>query len=116
MPFVYIPLNAIYFCSDVIYAPIFGVIMSVMFGYKFGVLGFIEEAVPFLDVIPSATIAYLLTGPNTSEVVCMERLKRVMSTGRLPQPEHSEPNQRTRRRGDGIKMPRENGPIIEEVS
>jgi hypothetical protein len=49
--------------SDVIWAPLSGAIFYFLFGGKVGVLGgifdFIEEALPFTDIIPTFTIAWI---------------------------------------------------------
>ena len=50
--------------TDLIWAPISGYMFFKLFGGRFGViggvLGFLEEALPFTDVIPSFTIAYFI--------------------------------------------------------
>lgn len=50
--------------SDVIWAPVSAFIFLRTFGGRFGafgaVLNFIEEALPFTDIIPSFTIAFYL--------------------------------------------------------
>ena len=50
--------------SDVIWAPISAFLFYRMFGGRFGafgaVLNFIEEILPFTDIIPSFTIAWLI--------------------------------------------------------
>lgn len=50
--------------TDVIWAPLSAFIFLRTFGGRFGafgaVLNFIEEALPFTDIIPSFTIAYFL--------------------------------------------------------
>ncbi|SCY20575.1 hypothetical protein SAMN02927916_1466 [Flavobacterium anhuiense] len=51
--------------SDVIWAPIAGVIMARMYkgrvGKVAGVLTFLEEIIPFTDVIPSFTLTWIYT-------------------------------------------------------
>ena len=51
--------------SDVIWAPIAGVIMARMYkgrvGKVAGVLTFLEENIPFTDVIPSFTLTWIYT-------------------------------------------------------
>jgi hypothetical protein len=50
--------------ADVIWAPISGYIFFKLFGGRLGVIGgvldFLEEIIPFTDIIPSFTIAWLL--------------------------------------------------------
>lgn len=50
--------------ADVIWAPISGFLFFIMFGGRFGVIGgvlnFLEEIIPFTDIIPSFTIAWFI--------------------------------------------------------
>ena len=50
--------------SDVIWAPLSAFMFMRTFGGRFGAIGsvltFLEEALPFTDIIPSFTIAYFL--------------------------------------------------------
>lgn len=50
--------------SDVIWAPLSAFIFMRSFGGRFGAIGavlnFLEEALPFTDIIPSFTISYFL--------------------------------------------------------
>jgi len=50
--------------SDVIWAPISGFLFYKLFGGRFGVIGgvlnFLEEIIPFTDIIPSFTIAWFI--------------------------------------------------------
>ncbi|MGC4100626.1 hypothetical protein [Ferruginibacter sp.] len=50
--------------GDIVWAPISGFIFYKLFGGRFGLIGgvldFIEEALPFTDVIPSFTIAWFI--------------------------------------------------------
>ena len=50
--------------ADVIWAPISGIIFYIMFGGRFGMIGgvlnFLEEIIPFTDIIPSFTIAWFI--------------------------------------------------------
>ncbi len=50
--------------SDIVWAPISALIFNKMFGGRLGMIGgvlnFIEEIVPFTDVIPSFTIAWFI--------------------------------------------------------
>jgi len=49
---------------DLVWAPISGVLFFLFFGGRFGVIGgvlnFLEEIVPFTDIIPSFTIAWFI--------------------------------------------------------
>ncbi len=50
--------------ADVIWAPISGFLFFLLFGGRFGVIGgvlnFLEEIIPFTDIIPSFTIAWFI--------------------------------------------------------
>jgi hypothetical protein len=50
--------------SDVIWAPISGFLFYKLFGGRFGMIGgvlnFLEEIIPFTDIIPSFTIAWFI--------------------------------------------------------
>jgi len=50
--------------SDIIWAPISGFLFYKLFGGRFGVIGgvlnFLEEIIPFTDIIPSFTIAWFI--------------------------------------------------------
>ena len=50
--------------SDIIWAPISGYIFYKMFGGRLGIIGgvldFLEEILPFTDIIPSFTIAWFI--------------------------------------------------------
>ena len=50
--------------SDVIWAPISGYLFFKLFGGRFGVIGgvlnFLEEIIPYTDIIPSFTIAWFI--------------------------------------------------------
>jgi hypothetical protein len=50
--------------GDIIWAPISGFFFYVLFGGRFGMLGgvlnFLEEIIPFTDIIPSFTIAWFI--------------------------------------------------------
>ncbi|HEX9981096.1 MAG TPA: hypothetical protein VGB50_11090 [Flavobacterium sp.] len=49
--------------SDVVWAPVSGIILSKMYkgatGITGGILSFIEEAIPFTDVIPTFTLTWI---------------------------------------------------------
>ena len=51
--------------TDLVWAPISGILLVVMFkgtaGKLAGVFGFIEELLPFVDVIPTFTITWVYT-------------------------------------------------------
>jgi hypothetical protein len=50
--------------TDVVWAPISAIIFYSMFGGRFGMIGgvlnFLEEIIPFTDIIPSFTIAWFI--------------------------------------------------------
>jgi len=50
--------------SDVVWAPISAIIFNKLFGGRLGAIGsvlnFLEEIVPFTDIIPSFTIAWFI--------------------------------------------------------
>ena len=50
--------------ADVIWAPISGFLFYLMFGGRFGMIGgvlnFLEEIIPYTDIIPSFTIAWFI--------------------------------------------------------
>lgn len=50
--------------SDIVWAPISALIFNKLFGGRLGAIGgvlnFVEEAVPFTDIIPSFTIAWFI--------------------------------------------------------
>ena len=50
--------------TDVVWAPISGYLFFTLFGGRFGVIGgvlnFLEEIIPFTDIIPSFTIAWFI--------------------------------------------------------
>ena len=50
--------------ADIVWAPISGYIFYKLFGGRFGIIGgtldFLEEIIPFTDVIPSFTIAWFI--------------------------------------------------------
>ena len=57
--------------SDVVWAPISAFLFYKMFGGRFGIVGsvlnFLEEILPFTDIIPSFTIAWVIRYMSTSE-------------------------------------------------
>jgi hypothetical protein len=50
--------------ADVVWAPISGLLFFKLFGGRFGLIGgvlnFLEEIIPFTDIIPSFTIAWFI--------------------------------------------------------
>jgi len=50
--------------GDIVWAPISGYIFYTLFGGRFGVIGgvlnFLEEIIPYTDIIPSFTIAWFI--------------------------------------------------------
>ena len=50
--------------ADIVWAPISGFLFFKLFGGRFGVIGgvlnFLEEIIPFTDIIPSFTIAWFI--------------------------------------------------------
>ena len=50
--------------TDIVWAPISGLVFYLLFGGRFGVIGgtldFLEEIIPFTDFIPSFTIAWFI--------------------------------------------------------
>ncbi len=50
--------------ADVVWAPISGFLFFILFGGRLGMLGgvlnFLEEIIPFTDIIPSFTIAWFI--------------------------------------------------------
>ncbi len=50
--------------ADVVWAPISALIFYKLFGGRFGMIGgvlnFLEEVIPFTDIIPSFTIAWFI--------------------------------------------------------
>lgn len=64
---------------DVVWAPISACLFFKMFGGKLGrigsVLNFLEEIVPFTDVIPSFTIAWFIRKGEIGKVAGIEIIK-----------------------------------------
>jgi hypothetical protein len=50
--------------ADVVWAPISGYLFFILFGGRFGMIGgvlnFLEEIIPYTDIIPSFTIAWFI--------------------------------------------------------
>ncbi len=65
--------------TDLIWAPLSGMIFYSLFGKRLGVLGgafsFIEELLPGLDFIPTFTIAWFMRKKEIEKETSMKRLK-----------------------------------------
>lgn len=65
--------------SDVVWAPLSGVIFFALFGKKLGVFGgmfsIVEELLPGLDFIPTFTIAWFLRKKELEKQASLNRLK-----------------------------------------
>lgn len=50
--------------ADVVWAPVSGILFFLLFGGRFGAIGgvlnFLEEIIPYTDIIPSFTIAWFI--------------------------------------------------------
>ena len=59
--------------ADVIWAPISGFLFFTLFGGRFGVIGgvlnFLEEIIPFTDIIPSFTIAWFIRKRESDKLI-----------------------------------------------
>ena len=59
--------------ADVIWAPISGFLFFLLFGGRFGVIGavlnFLEEIIPFTDIIPSFTIAWFIRKREADKLI-----------------------------------------------
>lgn len=64
--------------ADIIWAPLSGLIFYKLFGGRFGMVGgvlsFLEEIIPWTDIIPSFTIAYFI---RKNEADKMQSLRKV---------------------------------------
>ncbi len=62
--------------ADIVWAPISGFIFYKLFGGRFGMIGgvlnFLEEIIPFTDIIPSFTIAWFIR-KNDIEKLSLKR-------------------------------------------
>ena len=65
--------------TDLIFAPLSGMIFYSLFGKRLGVLGgafsFIEELLPGLDFIPTFTIAWFMRKKEIEKETSMKRLR-----------------------------------------
>ncbi|MBL0356696.1 MAG: hypothetical protein IPP72_07245 [Chitinophagaceae bacterium] len=63
--------------ADVVWAPVSAIIFYKLFGGRIGMIGavlnFLEEIIPFTDIIPSFTIAWFIR-KNTIERVTINRI------------------------------------------
>lgn len=59
--------------GDIIWAPISGFIFYILFGGRFGMIGgvlnFLEEIIPFTDIIPSFTIAWFIRKKESEKFI-----------------------------------------------
>jgi hypothetical protein len=59
--------------ADVVWAPISGYIFFKLFGGRLGMIGsvlnFLEEIIPFTDIIPSFTIAWFIRKKETDKLI-----------------------------------------------
>ncbi|MBK8609656.1 MAG: hypothetical protein IPL84_06855 [Chitinophagaceae bacterium] len=59
--------------GDTIWAPISGFIFYILFGGRFGVIGgvlnFLEEIIPFTDIIPTFTIAWFIRKREADKLI-----------------------------------------------
>lgn len=64
--------------ADIVWAPLSGLIFYKLFGGRFGMVGgvlsFLEEIIPWTDIIPSFTIAYFI---RKNEADKMQALRKV---------------------------------------
>lgn len=64
--------------ADIVWAPLSGLIFYKLFGGRFGMVGgvlsFLEEIIPWTDIIPSFTISYFI---RKNEADKMQGLKKV---------------------------------------
>lgn len=59
--------------GDVVWAPISGYIFFKLFGGRFGMIGgvlnFLEEVIPFTDIIPTFTIAWFIRKQQADRLI-----------------------------------------------
>ena len=57
--------------ADIVWAPVSAFIFYLMFGGRFGMIGgvlnFLEEIIPYTDIIPSFTIAWFIRKNETEK-------------------------------------------------
>jgi hypothetical protein len=70
--------------TDVVWAPISGYIFFKLFGGRLGMIGsvlnFLEEVIPFADVIPSFTIAWFIRKKAMEKEKAVEKMTATNST------------------------------------
>lgn len=66
--------------ADTVWAPISGLIFFALFGGRFGAIGgilnFLEEIIPFTDIIPSFTIAWFIRRDEINKMVTTKDTKQ----------------------------------------
>ena len=59
--------------ADVVWAPISGYLFFTLFGGRFGMIGgvlnFLEEIIPYTDIIPSFTIAWFIRKRKSDKLI-----------------------------------------------
>ncbi len=59
--------------TDVVWAPISGYLFFILFGGRFGIVGgvlnFLEEIIPYTDIIPSFTIAWFIRKRESDKLI-----------------------------------------------
>ena len=59
--------------ADLVWAPISGFLFIMLFGGRFGMIGgvlnFLEEIIPFTDIIPSFTIAWFIRKQESDKFI-----------------------------------------------
>jgi len=59
--------------ADIVWAPISGFVFFILFGGRFGLIGgtldFLEEILPFTDIIPSFTIAWFIRKREADKLI-----------------------------------------------
>ena len=59
--------------ADIVWAPISGFVFFLLFGGRFGLIGgaldFLEEILPFTDIIPSFTIAWFIRKREADKLI-----------------------------------------------
>ena len=61
--------------GDIAWAPLQGAVLVFMFGSRLGALGFIEEIVPGLDFVPTATIGWFCENVDSPSLPWLEQLR-----------------------------------------
>ena len=59
--------------ADIVWAPISAILFYTLFGGRFGMIGgvlnFLEEIIPFTDIIPSFTIAWFIRKRESDKLI-----------------------------------------------